>query len=126
MSVFYNESVVIYIFLVYLQKLFGICFNYNNFKMKKLTIVFATMAISLSQSVSSQEITLRFTGATADGYYVQLDSVKVQNISRSWSETIVYPDTVLTFSRQVLQRRRALPQNSRLIPTRSTARQTSP
>ena len=30
--------------------------------------------------------------------YVQLDSVKVQNINRLWTETLVYPDTVLTFA----------------------------
>ena len=30
--------------------------------------------------------------------YVQLDSVKVQNINRSWTETVIYPDTVLTFA----------------------------
>ena len=27
-----------------------------------------------------------------------MDSVKVQNTTRSWSETVVYPDTVLTFT----------------------------
>ena len=66
--------------------------------MKKLSTFLVAMAICLAQTAISQEITLRFTGATAGGNYVQLDSVKVQNVSHSWSETIIYPDTVLAFT----------------------------
>ena len=45
----------------------------------------------------AQNITLKFTGATNGGAYVRMDSVQIQNVSRSWSETVFYPDTVLTF-----------------------------
>ncbi|MBR0072882.1 MAG: T9SS type A sorting domain-containing protein, partial [Bacteroidales bacterium] len=51
----------------------------------------------MSQGAFSQNINLTFTGSTTSGNYTQLDSVRVQNISRSWTETLVYPDTVLTF-----------------------------
>ncbi|MBR5027771.1 MAG: T9SS type A sorting domain-containing protein [Bacteroidales bacterium] len=34
----------------------------------------------------------------ANNSYLRLDSVVVENLSRSWSETLVYPDTAITFS----------------------------
>ena len=66
--------------------------------MKKVAIFLTIMAVALAQSAISQDITLRFTGATTDGNYVQLDSVWVENVTRSWREAIVYPDTVMSFS----------------------------
>ena len=66
--------------------------------MRKIAAYLMIIVAVLAQSAISQEITLRFTGATSQGFYVQLDSVKVQNVSRSWSETVVYPDTVITFT----------------------------
>ncbi len=65
--------------------------------MKKILAFFAVMAAVSAQTAFSQDITLTFTGARTDGAYVVLDSVQVQNISRSWTETVVYPDTVLSF-----------------------------
>ena len=55
------------------------------------------MSLAVLPVAMSQNITLKFSGATAGGDYVQLDSVQVQNVSRSWTETVVYPDTVLSF-----------------------------
>ena len=60
-------------------------------------LIFAAAMLLVAQVAFSQNITLRFTGSKTDGSYIRLDSVHVQNISRSWTETIVYPDTVLTF-----------------------------
>ena len=66
--------------------------------MKKYTIVLCiAMALAMAQTAFSQDLILRFTGAKTDGSYVRLDSVTVQNINRSWTETAVYPDTVLIF-----------------------------
>ena len=65
--------------------------------MKKIFAFFAVMAAVSAHSAFSQDITLTFTGARTDGAYVVLDSVQVQNITRSWTETVVYPDTVLSF-----------------------------
>ena len=76
--------------------------------MKKLITAFAALAICFVQTAISQDIRLRFTGATTDSNYVQLDSVIVQNISRSWSETLVYPDTVLTLAQTGIAEARGL------------------
>lgn len=65
--------------------------------MKKILAFFAVMAAVSAHTAFSQDITLTFTGARTDGAYVVLDSVQVQNISRSWTETVVFPDTVLSF-----------------------------
>ncbi len=62
-----------------------------------LTLV-AVFCLLLAQSAFAQNIELTFTGADAAGKYVRLDSVKVESISRSWAETIVYPDTILTLT----------------------------
>ena len=66
--------------------------------MKKLIILLAVISLVIVPTAISQNITLRFTGATSGGDFVLVDSVKVQNTTRSWSETVVYPDTVLTFT----------------------------
>ncbi len=60
-------------------------------------MLFAVAMLLVAQVAFSQNITLKFTGATNDGRFARLDSVQVQNVSRSWSETVVYPDTVLIF-----------------------------
>ena len=66
--------------------------------MKKAFTLFAVMCLAMMQTAFSQNITLVFSGETSDGDYVQLDSVCVQNVTRSWSETVSYPDTVLSFT----------------------------
>ncbi len=64
--------------------------------MRKNIIVFA--ALTLAFVVAFSQVALTFTGNKEQGRYLRLDSVKVTNITRSWSETIVYPDTVLVFA----------------------------
>ena len=66
--------------------------------MKKVFTLLTLISLAMAQTAISQNITLKFTGATGGGEFVRLDSVQVQNMSRSWSETLVYPDTVLEFS----------------------------
>ncbi len=55
-------------------------------------------AVAMAFSAMSQTVDLRFTGQLSGGSFVCLDSVKVENITRAWSETLVYPDTVLSFT----------------------------
>ena len=55
-------------------------------------------AVAMVFSAMSQTVDLRFTGQLSGGSFVCLDSVKVENITRAWSETLVYPDTVLSFT----------------------------
>ncbi len=46
----------------------------------------------------SQSIDIRFSGRMNNVGYVRADSVEITNITSYWSETLVYPDTVLTLS----------------------------
>jgi hypothetical protein len=64
--------------------------------MRKIFTSLAMMSLALTTALA-QNITLKFTGVTTSGDYVQMDSVQVQNLTRSWTETLVYPDTVLEF-----------------------------
>ena len=66
--------------------------------MKNCLQIWVLVCLMMAQTVFAQNIELTFTGADAAGKYVQLDSVRVENISRSWTETLVYPDTVLTLT----------------------------
>ena len=66
--------------------------------MKKSLKLLAVFCLLLAQTAFSQNVNLKFKGATTEGRYVKLDSVKVENISRSWVETLVYPDTILSLS----------------------------
>ncbi|MBR4453708.1 MAG: T9SS type A sorting domain-containing protein [Bacteroidales bacterium] len=66
--------------------------------MKNCLQIWVLACLMMAQTVFAQNIDLTFTGADAAEKYVQLDSVRVENISRSWAETIVYPDTILTLT----------------------------
>src|SRR5574344_3099427 len=60
------------------------------------------LAIVFQCTVFAQSnVTLRFTGKNFNNNYVQLDSVIINNISQSWTETIYYPDTILNMSSTV-------------------------
>ncbi len=66
--------------------------------MKKLLFFVAMFCLIIAHTVYAQNINLTFTGSATDGRYVQLDSVRVDNISRNWTEILLYPDTVLTLT----------------------------
>lgn len=58
--------------------------------------VFATMLL-LAYNIlgfSQAEITVKFSGQLNGTTYQRLDSVKVSDISKGWTETIHYPDTI--------------------------------
>ena len=64
----------------------------------KKTFTFMTMLL-LSVAVSAQTVSMTFTGRNADNnQYVRLFSVVVQNLTRGWTETLFWPDTVLTLT----------------------------
>ena len=71
--------------------------------MKKYLKYIVIFCILIPQIVFSQNINLKFKGNTSDGKYMQLDSVKIENISRNWIETLVYPDTILSLSSMGIQ-----------------------
>ena len=61
-----------------------------------MKFAFATILL-LAYSIlgfSQAEITVKFTGQLNGTTYQRLDSVKVSDISKGWTETIHYPDTI--------------------------------
>ena len=47
-------------------------------------------------SAQTDSMLVKFTGHDADNdYWIQLNSVKIQNLTRGWTETLMYPDTEL-------------------------------
>ena len=65
--------------------------------MKRYFLLFCLMISTLF--ATSQAVTLCFTGTDLNGYNVPFDSVVVTNVTRGWTETLVYPDTTLVLSR---------------------------
>lgn len=62
--------------------------------MKKIVsalIIFLTLG-----TLCAQTVTLTFTAKDAANHYVQLNRVIITNLTKSWQETIYWPDTVLT------------------------------
>ena len=62
----------------------------------KKTLLFACLMLTVLFGVSQTKVT--FTGAMLDGSYCPFEAVKVTNITKGWTETLVYPDTVLILS----------------------------
>lgn len=61
--------------------------------MRKIVLLFLLFAIGTI--AFSQEITVRFTGQLNNSEYCRLDSVKVTNLTRNWTQTVEYPDTII-------------------------------
>lgn len=66
----------------------------------KKTILFTLLLVALSVQ-AQEEVTVKFTAATAAGGYVPLTSVMVTDLTQGWMTTLNYPDTVLVLSPQV-------------------------
>ncbi|MCQ2286362.1 MAG: T9SS type A sorting domain-containing protein [Bacteroidales bacterium] len=63
---------------------------------RKLVLI---ICLGLFSSVSlAQTATLRFSAQTTDMDYVELSSVKIENLTKNWSETIYWPDTIYVLS----------------------------
>ena len=55
------------------------------------------IAVALMGVVAfAQTVTLTFTGRDAVDHYVQLNRMSITNLTKSWQETIYWPDTTLT------------------------------
>lgn len=63
--------------------------------MKKVFFILTMSFCVFALSAQNQTVTLRFTGEKADSTYQQLDSISINNFSKSWNEILYYPDTVL-------------------------------
>ncbi|MBQ2352674.1 MAG: hypothetical protein II394_10715, partial [Bacteroidales bacterium] len=65
--------------------------------MKKFYSIIILLAICMG--ALAQEITLRFSGREFPSpEYCQLDSVVVTNLTRNWTETIEFPDTIIVLT----------------------------
>ncbi len=67
--------------------------------MKKLSLL--SLLIILSISAFAQTVTVTFTGRDMNGHWVQLDRVVITNLTQNWTETIYWPDTVLTVENNI-------------------------
>ena len=63
--------------------------------MKKF-FLFAYLMVTALLAVSQTKVV--FTGAMLNGSYCPFEEVKVTNITKGWTETLVYPDTILILS----------------------------
>lgn len=63
---------------------------------KRLSAIFLLLAFTILGF--SQQVTVKFTGQLNNSIYQCLDSVKVTNITRGWTETVHYPDTIAILS----------------------------
>ena len=62
----------------------------------KKSLLFVWLMLTALFAVSQTKVT--FTGAMLNGSYCPFEAVKVTNITKGWTETLVYPDTVLILS----------------------------
>lgn len=65
--------------------------------MKRIILLFACFVLVTALSAQNT-LSLTFKGQDRGGAYIQLDSVHVENLTREWSETLIYPDTELILS----------------------------
>ena len=61
--------------------------------MRKLFLL--VLVIFLCSGAFSQGITLSFVGQLDNSEYCPMDSVVVTNVTRNWTESVVYPDTII-------------------------------
>lgn len=61
----------------------------------KKTLAFSIF-LMLCVSMMAQTVILKFTGRDAENQWVQLNHVTVSNLTKGWTETLQWPDTVLT------------------------------
>lgn len=65
----------------------------------KKTLLFTVLMLVMTLSIHAQEtVTVRFTAATETGGYSPFTSVVATDITRGWTTTLTYPDTVLVLS----------------------------
>ena len=69
--------------------------------MFKKKILLLLSLILFGTGVFSQDFTIKFTGRLNESKYQRLDSVRVTDVTRNWTETLVYPDTVIVVNSTV-------------------------
>lgn len=68
--------------------------NYKREDMKKFLSILWVVLFGTSSVFAQNSVTLTFACQNTDGGYLKPDSIIIENLTRNWSETIYYPDTV--------------------------------
>lgn len=71
-------------------------YQLNLFIMKRLITLAAIILFSTFSFAQNYSFNMYFTGKLSNNYYVQLHHVDITNVTKDWSVTINYPDTLLT------------------------------
>lgn len=67
--------------------------------MKRIAFFVLFIVVSvLAMGQSAQDMTVKFIGKLNGNHYQRLDSVRFTNLTRGWSETIIYPDTTIVLN----------------------------
>ena len=63
--------------------------------MKKKGLLFTLLMLASTIVIAQETVTLTFTANSPGNFYHPFSKVNVTNVTRGWSETLVYPDTVM-------------------------------
>lgn len=63
--------------------------------MNKARLLLFLLLASFVSSTAQETVSLTFTANTQNGNFCPFDAVNVTNVTRGWTETLVYPDTLL-------------------------------
>ncbi len=66
--------------------------------MRKVSLLLSLLLAAFISSMAQESVTLTFTANTQNGLYCPFDAVNVSNVTRGWTETLAYPDTVLVMN----------------------------
>ena len=66
--------------------------------MRKASLLLSLLLAAFTSSMAQESVTLTFTANTQNGLYCPYDAVNVTNVTRGWTETLAYPDTVLVMN----------------------------
>lgn len=66
--------------------------------MKRIGFLILLLFVFLVSSKAQETVELTFTASTQDGVYCPFDAIVVNNVTRGWTETLAYPDTVLSMN----------------------------
>ena len=67
--------------------------------MKRIAFFVLFIVVSvLAMGQSAQDMTVKFIGKLNGNHYQRLDSIRFTNLTRGWSETIIYPDTTIVLN----------------------------
>ena len=76
--------------------------NKNDLCMKRiLSVALFVMLSFVMMGQMADNFSVRFIGRLNDSRYLRMDSVKFTNTTRGWTETVVYPDTMIVVNATV-------------------------